>query len=103
MKYRHKLWIDASSGFIATMLSSPFNFVRNMQYSAPKHEHHIPSMMNVLKELYRDGMNEGGIMKAMRFWLFRLRIGWGTARVAVGMSFTSYCFELTQQMLALSS
>ena len=74
-----------------------------MQYSAPKHEHHIPKMVVVLKQLYRDGMKEGGVIKAMKFWLFRLRIGWGTGRVAVGMSFTSYCYELTQQILASPS
>ena len=101
MKYKHKLWIDASSGFIATMLSSPFNFVRNIQYATAKDEKKIPSMMTVMRALYYDGMKEsdGGVFKAVQYWMFRLRIGWGTARVAVGMRVTSFGYEITQKIV----
>eukprot|EP01084_Bolivina_argentea_P276808 472399_1 len=99
ISYKNNLWIDASSAFVATMLSSPFNFVRNIQYATEHNQTHIPSMMCVLRNFYLDGLKENSVMNRMKYWLFRLRIGWGTARVAVGMSFTSFCYEYTQRYL----
>lgn len=99
LPYAHKLWIDMSSAFISTIISSPFNFVRNMQYAETSAN--IPSSFKCLQQLYFNGWikEDGSVVGAVRWWLFRLRIGWGTARVAVGMGITSMCFELYGQLL----
>ena len=95
--YSSSLWIDGSSAFAATVCSSPFNYVRNMQYE--KSTQSIPTMIRILKDLYHTGLSKGGPSEAVKWWMFRLRIGWGTARVAVGMSFTSFCYEMSQYIL----
>ena len=95
--YSANLLIDGSSAFVATVCSSPFNYVRNMQYE--KATKSIPPMIAILRDLYHTGLCKGRPSDAMKWWMFRLRIGWGTARVAVGMSFTSFCYEMSQYII----
>ena len=99
MGYGERLWIDGSSAIVATIMSSPFNFVRNMQYGTPKDVIKIPGMMEVLRELYVTGRREGGVIDASKYWVYRLRIGWGSMRVAVGMSITASCYEVSQKYI----
>lgn len=92
-----KIGIDMFSAFVATTASGPFNYVRNIQYATPKEESNIVSMYSCLKELWIDGIkhSNGDKLKQVQYYLWRLRVGWGTARVAVGMAFTSFAYEFS--------
>jgi len=71
------------SGAVATILSSPFNYVRNMQYAtAPGHV--PPSAAACLSALWAQARSHP---HSFAFIQERFRIGWGTFRVAIGMAF----------------
>lgn len=71
------------SGAVATIVSSPFNYVRNMQYATPPGQL-PPSTMACLGELYAEARSHP---RRFKFVQERFRIGWGTFRVAIGMAF----------------
>jgi len=99
-----KIWIDMNSAFVATMLSSPYNYVRNIQYAVPKDfEGKIPGSSHILKNLITEGLKQKTRWGTITYWQFQLRIGWGTGRVAVGMAMTSLCWELTTQIFQIKS
>jgi len=94
LPYSTKIMIDVSCAFFATSLSSPFNHVRNIQYSTSIETNKIRNSIDILSTLYRNGLKQGpSKFDALKYYFWRLRIGWGTLRVAVGMSFTSLCYE----------
>jgi hypothetical protein len=81
------------AGMMATILSSPLNYVRNIHYSTSPSD--IPqSTMVVLKDLWKESQKEGSAYRSFRFLQQRLRIGWGTARVGCGMAVGSKLYEL---------
>ena len=77
---------------LATVLSGPLNLARNVQYSTDSKEAR-PTIRQVLRQLrFELTMQPTALSK----WLHlqaRLRIGWGTARVAVGMAFGQFVYE----------
>ena len=77
---------------LATVISGPFNYVQNMQYatSSRKAQYSIPS---VLKHLARETMQQKSFVQSVLFLQQRLRIGWGTARVAGGMAFGNFLYD----------
>lgn len=81
-----------------TVASAPFNYVRNMTYATSTH---VPlESLDAKKTFWRDTIND--LMPDWRTqatWTgyFRdlqakLRLGWGTARVAVGMALTDQVY-----------
>lgn len=86
-------FINVVSGMIATLLSSPINYVRNIHYATGPNER-IKSSFEILRELYRDAKNEASIIDCFVLLQRRLRLGWGTARVGVGMAFGAKIYEL---------
>ena len=88
--------INMYSACMATFLSSPFNYVRNVHYSTPPE--HIPlTTIAIFTDLIRAMRLEKGYINKCIYVLKQLRIGWGTARVGVGMAFGSefyyYCSQ----------
>ncbi len=83
----------------ATILSSPWNYVRNVHYATPPG---IPaaSFYSIITDLFLLSRKEATLYKRSAFILKRFRIGWGTARVGVGMAFGSelyyYCSQSFQ-------
>jgi hypothetical protein len=114
---------------LATVVSGPFNYVRNVQYGTPSGER-APTVPQVLIGLFRETMavgqqvvavvempqssgqsstgsstSGGGAMRMppqqprlllllrLHFVQTKLRIGWGTARVAMGMSFSHAVYD----------
>lgn len=70
------------AGAVATVLSSPFNYVRTIQYATSPGKR-PPSALCVLNSLYKEArINE----TPLSFVQQRLRVGWGTFRVAIGMA-----------------
>lgn len=90
--------INMISACVATIVSSPLNYIRNIHYATPPESPQL-SVIHVLEELFMQTRQETGYYKQASFFLSRLRIGWGTARVGVGMAFGSefyyYCSRMT--------
>lgn len=70
---------------LATIASGPFNYVRNIQYGTRSHEKAL-STWSILVDLWLEATHQETLGSRLYFLLTRLRIGWGTARVALGMS-----------------
>lgn len=94
-----EFFYNACAAGVATIASSPFNYVRNMQYATSPRQK-APFMLASLKQL----MNEANkrplsFLSQLSFFQQRLRIGWGTTRVAVGMAAGQKLFDVTQEQL----
>jgi hypothetical protein len=67
---------------LATILSGPFNFARNIQY-ASRGEQRPLTTTAILQNLVHETRHHA---QPGRFLQNRLQLGWGTARVAFGIS-----------------
>lgn len=85
------------SAAIATVVSGPFNYARNMQYATPSREEAM-STWTALRQLMADTMQQATPSKQLKHLSSRLRIGWGTLRVALGMAFGHSVFDWLQQL-----
>jgi len=84
---------------LATVVSGPFNYVRNVQF-ATKSSETADGILRVLRDLGEaTRTHEGGTWAQLRFLQHRLRIGWGTARVAFGMSFAHAVYDWLHENL----
>jgi hypothetical protein len=92
LQYRFQLtsetqWMaNLVAAALATVVSGPFNLARNVQY-ATKSRHVADTVQQVLTTLVRETQELPTARLKWRHIQNRLRIGWGTARVAVGMAF----------------
>ena len=90
---------NASAAGIATIASSPFNYVRNMQYATPPNLN-PSSMYDTLVKVWNESKNpQKPFLSRLGFFQQQFRIGWGTARVAVGMAVGQKLFDWTQEYL----
>jgi hypothetical protein len=110
-----KFWHNMVAAFAATIVSSPLNYVRNIHYAMPP-DQYAGSSLQILRELWHDTnvikvplnpvprptafnfrvvsvVLQSPILYRLIFLQRRLRIGWGTTRVAVGMAFASQVYE----------
>mmetsp|Transcript_28904 Transcript_28904/g.43649 ORF Transcript_28904/g.43649 Transcript_28904/m.43649 type:complete len:333 (+) Transcript_28904:424-1422(+) len=86
-------WIgNLVAAAFATVLSGPLNLARNVQYST-KSRVIRPSVGEVLRDFLTQINEQSTLTKKAKHAQNRLRIGWGTARVAVGMTFGHYIYE----------
>mmetsp|Transcript_11604 Transcript_11604/g.33406 ORF Transcript_11604/g.33406 Transcript_11604/m.33406 type:complete len:305 (-) Transcript_11604:206-1120(-) len=74
------------SAALATVASGPFNLARNVQY-ATKSRKVSDSILQVFQTLATEIHELPTVVEKLKHAQNRLRIGWGTMRVAVGMSF----------------
>lgn len=89
----HKEWMEESAltrglcnfmaAALATILSGPFNYVRVVQLSTSAQQR-ADTTWYILGDLLHQTRQEP---RPLYFIVDRLRIGWGTVRVALGMSF----------------
>jgi len=86
--------VNAMSCFVATSLSSPMNYSRNMQYaSSTKKE--CPSILALLQNLKtKVYLEQSTFCKRLQSLQRHLRLGWGTTRVAIGMSLTELVYTV---------
>ena len=77
---------------LATVLSGPLNLARNVQYATTS-RCDAPTIRQVLVQLHTDLTMKQTILDQWHHIQARLRIGWGTARVAVGMAFGQFIYE----------
>mmetsp|Transcript_17742 Transcript_17742/g.30142 ORF Transcript_17742/g.30142 Transcript_17742/m.30142 type:complete len:187 (+) Transcript_17742:1-561(+) len=86
-------WLgNLGAAAIATIISGPFNLARNVQYGTSSLQT-APTTKEVLRELWKE-------VRALPSWnqkwhhvQNRLRIGWGTMRVGVGMALGHYVYD----------
>lgn len=89
----HHQWLgNMISAGIATMVSGPFNLARNEQY-ATRSKKVAPTIPQVFSALLQQVAEQDTLSGKLIFLQNRLRIGWGTARVAVGMAFGHYVYD----------
>jgi len=93
-------WIaNMTAAALATVVSAPFNLVRNVQYATRSRE-----KADTISMILRDFMREAACVRVrgqqtqttwqrMRFIQNRLRIGWGTVRVSMGMAFGHLVYD----------
>eukprot|EP00981_Chlorochromonas_danica_P012960 scaffold5626_cov258-Ochromonas_danica.AAC.1 len=74
---------------VATILSSPVNYVRNVHYATPP-DSAPQSTWRILTDLLGEAKQESTLWKRWRYIQQRLRLGWGTARVGCGMAFGAW-------------
>lgn len=77
---------------LATVMSGPLNLARNVQYSTES-THTRPTIRQVLWQLHFELTLQPTIVSKWHHLQSRLRLGWGTARVAVGMAFGQFVYE----------
>lgn len=77
---------------LATVLSGPLNLARNVQY-ATKSRQLAPSTVTIFVTLMQEIKQKPSTYQKWLHMQNRLRIGWGTARVAVGMAFGQFVYE----------
>jgi len=93
-----RLSVNALSCFVATTLSSPLNYSRNVQYATSSNKE-CPSILVILKDLRAKVYSEQktSIIKRLQSFQSHLRLGWGTARVAVGMSLIELLYSMLNE------
>jgi hypothetical protein len=103
LQYRFELTSDTQwmanlvAAALATVVSGPFNLARNVQY-ATKSRHVADTVREVLTTLVRETQDLPTGFQKWRHIQNRLRIGWGTARVAVGMAFGHSVYDFLHGM-----
>ena len=90
----HKYMINVFSGCCATIASSPLNYIRNVHYaSSPSRKVIRPTSTKILFRLYKRAMKCGSTFEAVHYVQRQFRLGWGTARVGIGMAFSEYIYN----------
>lgn len=89
---------------LATILSGPFNYVRTIQFATRSHEI-APSTISILTDLMNETLSieQKTVFSRLQFLQNKLRIGWGTARVAIGMTFAHSVYNWLHDTIAPSS
>jgi len=86
--------VNATSCFVATSLSSPMNYSRNMQYACSTKKE-CPSILALLQNLKtKVFLEQSTFCKRLQSLQRHLRLGWGTTRVAIGMSLTELVYSI---------
>ena len=91
--YINFLYTCISAG-LATIASGPLNYARSIQYATPPQEK-SPKISTILKNLWVESKQHNQIS----FFQKKFRLGWGTARVAVGVSLGQKVFDVTCKTL----
>lgn len=81
---------DFVAAGVATTVSSPLNYARNMQFGCSLKEP-APTTLAVLVQLRRE--TPRGFAGGSLFLLQRMKVGWGTLRVAGGMALAAKIFS----------
>jgi Mitochondrial carrier protein len=111
LRLQIKVWFDLSAteqwmgnfvaAGLATVLSGPFNYVRTIQF-ATRSQEKAASTLSILGDLTKQTMdvrNESSTLASLRFLQNKLRVGWGTARVAMGMTFAHAVYNWLHENL----
>jgi hypothetical protein len=90
--------INMFSACMATILSSPMNYVRNVHYATPPDTKPLNTLA-IFKDLIAQTKIQPTMFLKFQYVITKLRIGWGTARVGVGMAFGSEFYYFCSQAI----
>jgi hypothetical protein len=85
--------VNVFAASVATVLSSPMNYVRVVHYATPP-DVKPATATDILKDLLRSAKRRHTTFDRLAYIQTRLRIGWGTARVGFGMGFSSTLYGI---------
>lgn len=83
---------------MATVVSSPWNYVRNIHYGTPSGTK-PKAAVAIWQELFRKAGSQSGALEKVFFLQTQLRVGWGTARVGCGMAVSSKIYDAFSKWL----
>lgn len=89
-----KFLIDAPFATVATVASSPYNYIRVMKYKTECNVH--TSGFEILRDLIKIVKNEcpHSLTKQIIYTFHhKFNVGWGSARVGLGMAFSRQLYE----------
>ncbi len=90
---------NSTAAGIAAIASGPFNYVRSVQYGTPP-DKTPPNTWQALKDVWQESKDHiDKKFGKLRFFQERFRVGWGTARVSVGMAVGQKVFDMTRKKL----
>lgn len=77
---------------LATVISGPFNLARNVQFATGSTEAR-PSISDVIINLFAKAAEKESMLEQLKYLQNRLRVGWGTFRVAAGMALGQQVYD----------
>lgn len=80
------------SAALATIVSAPFNLVRNVQYATRSRETAV-TISEAFHDFIKATRSHTSTIQRIRYIQHKLRIGWGTLRIAIGMAFGNFVFD----------
>lgn len=106
------LLANCTAAALATVASGPWNYVRNVQYATlvttpssttnnNNNSRNHRSTYAILWRLVQQALEQPTMGRRILYVAARLRIGWGTARVALGMTFGHAVYDGLQRVLLL--
>lgn len=101
---KKSMFLDIIYISLATIVASPFNYIRVMIYRSPIEN--TATFMNVIKELKHDvelNCEKSFLPKLQYICINKFNIGWGTLRVAIGMSISRQIYILLNELASTSS
>ena len=91
------------SACVATVVSSPLNYVRNIQYAVDPTIGQRPEPARViLRKLWVQGRGCVTVFRRVAWLQRQLRLGWGTARVGFGMAFSEQIYNFCARSCGVS-
>eukprot|EP00605_Chrysophyceae_sp_TOSAG23-4_P000844 GSChrysophyteH1.ASY1.ANO1.935.1 assembled CDS len=79
------------AAMVATVLSSPWNYIRNVHYATPYGQ--APELpFAIISKLWKSARKQRPLLQQIFHLQTQLRVGWGTARVGCGMAFSSQVY-----------
>lgn len=83
---------NTAAAAAATLVSGPLNYVQNIQYGTSSRETQL-TIRQALRALVQEAAGQPTLHTKVELIQDRLRIGWGTVRVAVGMAFGNLLYD----------
>jgi len=91
----HKFVGDFVASAFAYTVATPFNYIRNLKYATQAGKP-TPSGGTCLYELWKTTLDQRTLGAKIEHVNERLVIGWGIARVGLGVAFTQFVFDKLQ-------
>lgn len=84
---------NSTAAGLATIISGPLNYARNMQFSSAPNERTLP-IRSIINEVRQESeQHRQSCFSRLSFFQQRFRVGWGTARIAVGIGVGQAVFD----------
>ena len=80
--YQQEFVWNGFCALVATTASSPFNYIRNIQFATPPNEKPL-SMLELSKVIIAGYKASNGLLEKFNFLQIRFKFGWGTLRVGL--------------------